>query len=90
MAFLWSKYRFACYRYRAVFVSLFLSLEEAYLIYGSVLSCLLDYISIQTDKNTRGSQRSRFEAFSLCKNLDFANHGEHSLYGHQILKQLAI
>ena len=35
MAFLWSKYRFACYRYRAVFVSLFLSLEEVYLIYGA-------------------------------------------------------
>ena len=62
-------------------MSLFLSLEEAYLIYGSVLSCLLDYISIQTDKNTLGSRRRRFKTFSLFKILDFANHGEHNLYG---------
>ena len=62
MAFLWSEYRFACYWYRAVFVSLFLSLEEVYLIYGGVFSCLLDYIPIQTDKNTLGSRRRRFKA----------------------------
>ena len=62
MAFLWSKYRFGCYWYRATFVSLFLSLEKVYLIYGKVFSCLLDYISIQTDKNTLGSRRRRFKA----------------------------
>ena len=43
-------------------MSLFLSLEEVYLIYGGVFSCLLDYISIQTDKNTLGSRRRRFKA----------------------------
>ena len=71
-------------------MSLFLSLEEVYLIYGGVFSCLLDYILLQTDKNTLGFQRSRFEPSSLCKIIDFANHGEHILYGYQILKQLAI
>ena len=81
MAFLWSKHRFAGYRCGAVSMSLFPSLEEGYLIYGGIFSCLLDYISIQTDKNTLGSRRRRFKAFSLFKILDFANHGEHSLYG---------
>ena len=36
---------------------------------------------MQTDKNALGSRRRRFKAFSLFKILDFANHGEHSLYG---------
>ena len=45
-------------------MSIFLSLEEVYLIYGSIFSCLVDYISKKTDKNTLGCRRCRLKQLS--------------------------